>query len=96
VRDARHDDRERAAQVHDRAPMKLAGAGLADAHALPGLAERERVGVIPGEQLALPGRQRLERALDAPAQILALEAFVEALVGRHEALAVVRLHEPIQ
>ena len=75
--------------------MQLARAGFAYAHASAGLTERHRLGVVTREHFALARRQQLERALDAPAQVVRVEACVDAVVGRQEGDPIV-LNEAIE
>src|SRR6266581_4634603 len=80
--DARQAHRKRAPQVRDGAAMELARARLADAHSLAGLAQRQSLGVVAREHLALARRKVPQRALDAAAQVLVVELLVDAVAIR--------------
>src|SRR3989442_1088818 len=70
-------DGELSAKVLDRTPMKLARAGFADAHTLPGLPERQRLSVVALQDLALTRRQAGHRGAHTHAEILRLVALRE-------------------
>src|SRR4029077_12062841 len=74
------------------AAVQLARARLADAHLHRGLAERERVAVVPREKLAPARRQAVEGALDPHPHVLALVGVYPVVIDRPVAIAGLKEH----
>jgi len=71
-----------ATEILDSAPVQLARARFADPHAEAGFTERERLTVVPLEDLALASRQAGHRGAHTHTEILRLVALREFVLLR--------------